>query len=211
MASVRHRPVAMSDADKSSSPCVGEKDRSVDFSYRPTTSLNVPRQFLRESLFLVIFVFYAVLLLYAHSRNCAYPTPVTVGVAQPGQFVEERARQQLIDITSIGSRPVGSPENEDKAVNFLLNEITNIKNHAKHVHVIDVDVQRVSGTFSIGFLGHFTSIYDNVNNIAVKLSPRTGANHSLLLNCHYDTVFNSTGKLYNFFELFLKAYHLSYW
>jgi len=70
-------------------------------------------------------------------------------------------------------------------------------------HSLDIDVQRVSGTFAIDFLGQFTSCYDNVNNVIVKLCPKHGSNDSLLVNCHYDSFINATGTITTATMLFL--------
>uniref|UniRef100_A0A8C5DPR4 Endoplasmic reticulum metallopeptidase 1 n=1 Tax=Gouania willdenowi TaxID=441366 RepID=A0A8C5DPR4_GOUWI len=103
-------------------------------------------------------------------------------------------REHLEQITSVGPRPVGSQENEVLTVGYLLEQINNIKAEtAEGPHQLTVDVQRPSGTFSIDFLGGFTSFYDRVTNIAVKLEPKGGTQHLMLANCHFDTVANSPG------------------
>ncbi|MEQ2239481.1 Endoplasmic reticulum metallopeptidase 1 [Ilyodon furcidens] len=111
-----------------------------------------------------------------------------------GEFNAGRARQHLEKITSVGPRPVGSQENEVLTVNYLLEQIENIRvRTAAGPHRLTVDVQRPTGSFSIDFLGGFTSFYDRVTNIAVKLEPKDGAQHLMLANCHFDTVANSPG------------------
>uniref|UniRef100_A0AAZ3Q096 Endoplasmic reticulum metallopeptidase 1 n=1 Tax=Oncorhynchus tshawytscha TaxID=74940 RepID=A0AAZ3Q096_ONCTS len=97
-------------------------------------------------------------------------------------------------ITSVGPRPTGSPENEILTVNFLLEQIEHIKaDSASGPNSVTVDVQRPTGSFSIDFLGGFTSYYDRVSNIAVRLEPKAGAQHLMLANCHFDSVANSPG------------------
>lgn len=104
-------------------------------------------------------------------------------------------RKHLEKITSVGPRPVGSVENEVLTVNYLLAQIEHIRAEAAAgPHTISVDVQRPTGSFSIDFLGGFTSYYDKVTNIAVKLEPKAGAKHLMLANCHFDTVANSPGR-----------------
>ncbi|KAM3874110.1 endoplasmic reticulum metallopeptidase 1 [Diretmus argenteus] len=111
-----------------------------------------------------------------------------------GEFNAVRARRHLERITSVGPRPVGSEENEVLTVGYLLEQIEHIRaDSATGPHRLTVDVQRPTGSFSIDFLGGFTSFYDRVTNIAVKLEPRTGAQHLMLANCHFDTVANSPG------------------
>ncbi|KAK6322804.1 hypothetical protein J4Q44_G00075960 [Coregonus suidteri] len=86
-----------------------------------------------------------------------------------GEFNAVRARKHLERITSFGPRPTGSPENEVLTVNFLLEQIEHIKaDSASGPHSVTVDVQRPTGSFSIDFLGGFTSYYDRVSNIAVR-------------------------------------------
>lgn len=94
----------------------------------------------------------------------------------------------------MGPRPVGSHENEVLTVGYLLKQIESIRAEtAAGPHQLTVDVQRPTGTFSIDFLGGFTSFYDRVTNIAVRLEPKGGAQHLMLANCHFDTVANSPG------------------
>lgn len=103
-------------------------------------------------------------------------------------------RKHLESITSVGPRPVGSVENEVMTVGYLLAEIEKIKEESMAgPHAITVDVQQPTGSFSIDFLGGFTSYYDKVTNIAVKLEPKSGAQHLMLANCHFDSVANSPG------------------
>lgn len=100
----------------------------------------------------------------------------------------------MTQITSVGPRPVGSEENEVLTVGYLLEQIEQIQvETALSNHQLSVDVQRPTGTFSIDFLGGFTSFYDRVTNIVVKLEPKGGAKHLMLANCHFDTVANSPG------------------
>lgn len=106
----------------------------------------------------------------------------------------DNLRRHLEQITSVGPRPVGSHENEVLTVGYLLQQIENIRvETAAGPHQLTVDVQRPTGTFSIDFLGGFTSFYDRVTNIAVRLEPKGGTQHLMLANCHFDTVANSPG------------------
>lgn len=106
-----------------------------------------------------------------------------------------QSRQHLEQITSAGPRPVGSQENEVLTVGYLLKQIEDIQvETAAGPHQLTIDIQRPTGTFSIDFLGGFTSFYDHITNIAVRLEPKGGAQHLMLANCHFDTVANSPGK-----------------
>lgn len=111
------------------------------------------------------------------------------------------SRDYLEHITSVGPRTTGSPENEILTVHYLLEQIKLIEVQSNSLHKITVDVQRPTGSFSIDFLGGFTSYYDNITNVVVKLEPRDGAQHAVLANCHFDSVANSPG-MYLFFSPF---------
>uniref|UniRef100_A0A674HJF4 Endoplasmic reticulum metallopeptidase 1 n=1 Tax=Taeniopygia guttata TaxID=59729 RepID=A0A674HJF4_TAEGU len=115
------------------------------------------------------------------------------GAAGPRDFSASRARGYLDNITAIGPRTVGSPENEVLAVNYLLEQIRRIERESTDAHKISVDIQRPTGSFSIDFLGGFTSYYANITNVVVKLEPRNGAEHAVLSNCHFDSVPNTPG------------------
>lgn len=110
-----------------------------------------------------------------------------------GEFNARQARDYLEHITSIGPRTTGSVENEILTVRYLLEQIKLIEVQSNSLHKISVDVQRPTGSFSIDFLGGFTSYYDNITNVVVKLEPRDGAQHAVLANCHFDSVANSPG------------------
>ena len=158
---------------------------------------------LRFNLFhwLIILCLYSFIVYYVHRVQTKYPTPLDLGGDNKGRFIEASARSYLQGITKFGPRPVGSHENEVLTVEYLLNAISEIQQKANVVHKIEVDSRRTSGSFSIDFLGGFTSVYDNVNNILVKFSPRSGASDSFLINCHYDTVINVTGDCCALFTL----------
>ena len=149
---------------------------------------------LREPVWLMIFAFLATILLFVHSRNSVYPRPKTSASASPGEFVEERAREHLDFLTGLGDRPVGSHANEVDAVQYIVRELNSIKKTANSVHKLEIDVQRVSGNFTLpDFLAQFTSVYENLNNIILKLGPVDGVEGSLLVNSHYDSVVDSPG------------------
>jgi len=78
-------------------------------------------------------------------------------------------------------------------VEVLSSQIEAIKKQANLAHTFHIDVHKSSGSFTLAFLSEFTSAYDNMNNIIVKLGPQNGAADSLLVNCHYDTVVDSPG------------------
>ncbi|KAL0607274.1 Endoplasmic reticulum metallopeptidase 1, partial [Plecturocebus cupreus] len=74
----------------------------------------------------------------------------------------------LEHITSIGPRTTGSPENEILTVHYLLEQIKLIEVQSNSLHRISIDVQRPTGSFSIDFLGGFTSYYDNITNVVTE-------------------------------------------
>lgn len=120
------------------------------------------------------------------------------------------SRDYLEHITSIGPRTTGSPENEILTVRYLLEQIKLIEIQSNSLHKISVDVQRPTGSFSIDFLGGFTSYYDNITNVVVKLEPRDGAQHAVLANCHFDSVANSPGMFLFFSHFEIITAHKAY-
>lgn len=125
------------------------------------------------------------------------PTPLTIKDESTNQdrFIAERARNYLLNLTKLGPRPVGSFENEVLAINFFVKEINSIINNANRLHRITYDLQKVSGSFPLTFLDGMTNIYKDVQNVIVKIGPIKESVHSLLVNCHFDTVVDSPGWL----------------
>lgn len=123
------------------------------------------------------------------------PTPLSISdeSAHRDRFIAERARNYLMNLTKLGPRPVGSFENEVLAINFFSKEINSIINNANKVHRITYDLQKVSGSFPLTFLDGMTNIYKDVQNVIVKIGPLQESIHSLLVNCHFDTVVDSPG------------------
>ncbi|XP_029301293.1 LOW QUALITY PROTEIN: endoplasmic reticulum metallopeptidase 1 [Cottoperca gobio] len=170
----------------------GSRDRGENNGYngnpkrKPEVSLYLLREGLAASLVSVfILVLWGLVHLSLQQLIIGKPS---------GDFNALRARRHLEKITSVGTRPVGSHENEVLTVGYLLEQIEKIRvETAAGSHKLTVDVQRPTGTFSIDFLGGFTSFYDRVTNIAVRLEPKGGSQHFMLANCHFDTVANSPG------------------
>lgn len=178
---------------RSSSSLRHAQTTDVGLQFRGTKS-PASVKLLREPVWLMIFAVLATLLLFIHSRNAVYPEPKTYATASPGEFIEERARAHLDFLTSLGDRPVGSQANEVDAVKYILRQLNSIKENANVVHKLEINVQQVSGNFTLDdFLGQFTSVYENLNNIILKLGPAGGAEGSLLVNSHYDSVVDSPG------------------
>nr|XP_025036521.1 endoplasmic reticulum metallopeptidase 1 [Pelodiscus sinensis] len=116
-----------------------------------------------------------------------------VQLRHPGGSSRGVCGKYLENITAVGPRTVGSPENEILTVNYLLEQIKAIEIESSVAHKISIDIQRPTGSFSIDFLGGFTSYYANITNVVVKLEPRSGAKHAVLSNCHFDSVPNTPG------------------
>ncbi|XP_065226091.1 endoplasmic reticulum metallopeptidase 1-like isoform X2 [Planococcus citri] len=133
-----------------------------------------------------------VIIVYMEKR---LPTPLTLKdeSTNPDRFIAERSRNYLLNLTKLGPRPVGSFENEVLAINFFVKEINNIINNANKAHRITYDLQKVSGSFPLTFLDGMTNIYKDVQNVIVKIGPIKESAHSLLVNCHFDTVVDSPG------------------
>lgn len=132
------------------------------------------------------------------------PEPITISNEQnyTDRFVAERARNHLVNLTSMGPRHVGSKENEVLAVQLLLNEVESVVSQAHFAHKIEWDLQRVSGAFTLQFLDGMTNVYRNVQNIIVKIGPVKTVHHSLLINCHFDSVMDSPGNIKIFLKIF---------
>ena len=57
-----------------------------------------------------------------------------------------------------------------------------------------MDVHRPSGCFNLKFLSSFTHCYHKITNIAARIGPKAGPSpHSILINCHFDTLPDTPG------------------
>lgn len=112
----------------------------------------------------------------------------------PDRFIGERAYNHLKKLTSFGPRIAGSYENDVLAVKFLKEEIQKIINNAEEHNIIQLDVQKVSGSFQLEFLDNMNLVYRDQQNVVVKVGSKINSSHSLLINCHFDTVADSPGE-----------------
>lgn len=112
----------------------------------------------------------------------------------PDRFIAEHAYNLLKNLTKIGPRIVGSRANEIEAPALLKKAVEEIMKEAHENHVIELDVQKASGDFNLAFLDGMTNVYRDVQNVVVKIGSKIRSPHSLLINCHYDTVVDSPGK-----------------
>lgn len=138
------------------------------------------------------------LLLFGITYILHYRLPAPLSIkdigSHPNQFIAERALSHLRQLTSYGSKPVGSYENEVLAVEFLSREISFIMQRANPAQKISFDIQKCSGSYFLEFEPHgITNYYSQVQNVVVKLFSSTNSSSSLLINCHFDSVPLSPG------------------
>lgn len=133
-------------------------------------------------------------------RLLALPKDLNVNDLEkfPDAFIAERAWHDLNILTSFGTRPTGSRANEVLAVDFFKRELSYIQEKAHPSQKIYADVQKVSGSYFLDFKPHgMTNVYRSVQNFIVKLMGSEEesllSNHTLLLNCHFDSVAGSPG------------------
>ncbi|EDW61968.2 endoplasmic reticulum metallopeptidase 1 [Drosophila virilis] len=114
------------------------------------------------------------------------PTARTVEDAYTNEFIAERAYKNLYHLSNIGTKMVGSKENEVEAVQYLLKELNQIKDESlKDYFDIEIDLSQVSGQFKYANL---IILYQGVQNIAVKIASKNSKSDSyLLVNSHYDS------------------------
>lgn len=146
-------------------------------------------------MFFSILLFYVFCLFVSFKASHTVPAPKTTSGSSTSEFVEERARRHLDAITSFGPRPAGSYANEIQAVNYIVSALQTIQNTAREDVIIEIDIQRPSGSFNLGFFAGFTSVYRNVTNILVRITPKHSypPKNTILLNGHFDTVPGSPG------------------
>lgn len=154
---------------------------------------SLPTPYLFFVLFLALSVFIAVIVI---ERKLPPGLKTADSNRYPNRFIAERAMNYLHNLTKLGPRIAGSRINEIDAVNLLVDEINGIMSRAKHIHVIELDVQKASGSYSLEFLDGMTVVYHDMQNVVVKVGSRMNSPYSLLINCHFDSVTDSPGLLY---------------
>lgn len=167
-------------------PYLRDDDDEHKSKYRPMSTGH----FLAV-LCLMVLVFAAVIVI---EKQLPVGLKVSDSVKNTDRFIAERAHQLLDKLTRIGPRVTGSYQNEVLAVNLLKDEINKIIREKNERHVIELDVQKVSGAFNLEFLDGMTNVYQDVQNVVVKVGSDINSPHSLLINCHFDTVVDSLGK-----------------
>ncbi|KAH8400839.1 hypothetical protein KR009_001396 [Drosophila setifemur] len=134
------------------------------------------------------FLLFWVLLFFAVVVPLFYrlPNGLTIEDAGKGVFIAERAQNNLYSFDKIGTKVVGSDGNENKTVAFLLGVVALIEENVLDEYFdIEVDVQVVSGSYI-----HWTMVnmYQGVQNIAIKLSPKNCTSETyVLINTHFDS------------------------
>lgn len=192
----RHRPFDTLPDDSGDQP--PEQPTATNRRNRTRTSSRVKTR--AAVAYLVIGAYYLLMGFFVHFRMNSYPKPKTSDNSYPHEFREETARRYLEAITGLGPRVSGSEANV-KAEKYILGVVEDIRMRKISNNDIEVSVQTVSGDLTVDFisagLGEFTSVYRNLKNIVVKVSPAQHANSSVLVNCHYDTVIDSPGKCFS--------------
>lgn len=79
-------------------------------------------------------------------------------------FIEERARNDLKVLTSMGPRVCGSHENDILAVDGIMRLLTEIKNSKFAVHSLEFEVQKPTGSFYVKFQDGLTHSYAHVSD-----------------------------------------------
>ncbi|XP_063977133.1 endoplasmic reticulum metallopeptidase 1-like [Diachasmimorpha longicaudata] len=144
-------------------------------------------------LFVITFFLSVSVLIIVVEKHLPEPKLMNNEGLHAGRFIAERAMNHIVNLTSLGPRVAGSYENEVLAVNYLTAVINDITAQISDNHKITVDITKHSGAFPLKFLDGMTNVYRNVQNVIVKLGPRRWAEHSLLLNCHFDSFVESPG------------------
>ncbi|XP_060655349.1 endoplasmic reticulum metallopeptidase 1-like [Drosophila nasuta] len=134
------------------------------------------------------FVIFWVVLFFAVVIPLFYrlPTPMTIEDADKNVFIAERAHKDLYTLSNIGTKMVGSKENEIAAVEFLLKQLNQIKEDSlKEYYDIEIDSSQVSGQY---VEGNLVIMYQGIQNIVVKISPKNSTSETfLLVNSHFDS------------------------
>ncbi|XP_017033139.1 endoplasmic reticulum metallopeptidase 1-like [Drosophila kikkawai] len=110
----------------------------------------------------------------------------------PGTFVAQRAESLLLQMDIMGPKITGDYVTEVTMVQFLLDEIGKVRREMREdLFEMEVDVQRCSGSY---LLWQMVNMYQGVQNVVVKLSPKSSNSSSyLLINSHFDSKPTSRG------------------
>lgn len=187
--------------------------RNITKTYEETNEktkvfLPLPSNYILAVLGLILIVFTAVIVIEKQ-------LPLGLKIAEehryPDRFIAERAYNHLRNLTSLGPRIAGSYVNEVLAIKLLKNEIQTIIDNAKKNNVIELDVQKVSGSFALKFLDGMTNVYSGLQNVVVRVGSHVDSLHSLLINCHFDTVVDSPGESKYFLFFAIQIFSFDCW
>nr|NP_001261090.1 uncharacterized protein Dmel_CG10073, isoform C [Drosophila melanogaster]AGB93622.1 uncharacterized protein Dmel_CG10073, isoform C [Drosophila melanogaster] len=166
-------------------------DEPIEDAVRSASSKKIKNQeqYLRGPWYLATgFLLFWALLFSAVVLPLFYriPTGLTIEDASKGVFIAERAQSNLYKLAEIGTKVVGSDNNENKTVDYLMGLVNEIQENCLDDYFdIEVDLQEVSGSYI-----HWTMVnmYQGVQNIVIKLSPKnTTSTTYLLVNSHFDS------------------------
>lgn len=146
------------------------------------TIAKVPWYFAGGFIIFWILLFFAIVIPFFYRL----PTPLTMEDVSKNSFITERAYKNLYALSNIGNKLTGSKANEIDAVNFIVNELKDIKkNLLSDYFEMEIDVSQASGSFPYSIL---LNTYQGVQNIAAKLSPKNSTSLTyLLVNSHFDS------------------------
>ncbi|KAH8270871.1 hypothetical protein KR018_008083, partial [Drosophila ironensis] len=101
-------------------------------------------------------------------------------------FIAERAQENLYEFAQIGTKLVGSNNNENKTVQFLLKELALIKENVNQDFFdLEIDHQIAYGSYVRSGAQYQ---YQAVQNVIVKVTPKgSTSNDWLLVNTHFDS------------------------
>lgn len=188
---VRHRSGRSGRSKYESDEIPSNSSRKSDGVLRANFPKSTPQSYV-----IIVYLLYAALfVLQIYLERYNYPIPLMLKDIErhPNEFIAERAMDRLVKLTDIGPRVAGSYENEVLAVDLLKKEINKIIEQSNPVQTIELDVQKYSGSFPLRFLDGLTNVYKNVQDVIVKLGSKENSPHSLLMNCHFDSVPDSPG------------------
>lgn len=111
----------------------------------------------------------------------------------PDAFLGEKAYKFLDGLTK-WVRVTGTHENEVLGFEYLLNEVKKIQKDSHSSQMVEIDHQVVSGSYQINFWSYdLANVYQNVQNLVVRLHGSSKNSASLMFNCHFDSVPGSPG------------------
>lgn len=146
------------------------------------TDSKLPWYFATGFILFWVLLFFAVVIPFFYRL----PTALTLEDAQQNEFIAERAYKDLYTLSNIGNKLTGSKQNEVDAVNFILSTLAEIKDNLESAYFdMEIDLSQASGVFGTGTT---RSVYQGVQNIVVKLTPKESSSQSyLLVNSHFDS------------------------